>query len=78
MSTTVRPPGVHDDDEQRLAELGYKQDLKRGWGMQEHVLPYSLVCRVNRWCCRPGLERLWFRVGRGTAAHPRVGRRYAP
>jgi amino acid transporter len=31
MSTTVRPPGVHDDDEQRLAELGYKQDLRRGW-----------------------------------------------
>jgi hypothetical protein len=29
-------------------------------------------------CCRRGLERLWFRVGRGTAAHPRVGRRYAP
>ena len=32
---------------------------------------------LNRRHSRPGLERLWSRVGRGTAAHPRAGRRCA-
>jgi amino acid transporter len=31
MSTTVKSPELHSEDERRLAELGYKQDLKRGW-----------------------------------------------
>jgi len=32
MSTAAQEPEVHEDeDSRRLAELGYKQDLKRGW-----------------------------------------------
>jgi amino acid transporter len=31
MSTTAEPQRHLDDDERTLAELGYKQDLKRGW-----------------------------------------------
>jgi amino acid transporter len=31
MSTTAKPAEELDDDSRRLAELGYDQDLKRGW-----------------------------------------------
>ena len=32
MATTEKPVEAHDDDDsRRLAELGYKQDLQRGW-----------------------------------------------
>jgi len=31
MATTEKPTAPVDDDAQRLAELGYKQDLQRGW-----------------------------------------------
>ena len=41
MSTT----GTLTADEQRLAELGYKQELKRGWsGFSNFAISFSIIC----------------------------------
>jgi amino acid transporter len=43
MSATVDPP-VHDADEQRLAELGYKQELNRSWsGFQNFAISFTII-----------------------------------
>ncbi|HSZ12800.1 MAG TPA: hypothetical protein VK790_02055 [Solirubrobacteraceae bacterium] len=41
MSTTT---GTLSADEQRLAELGYKQELKRGWsGFSNFAISFSII-----------------------------------
>ncbi|HYB22687.1 MAG TPA: amino acid permease [Solirubrobacteraceae bacterium] len=41
MSTT----GTMSQDEQRLAELGYKQELRRGWsGFSNFAISFSIIC----------------------------------
>ena len=41
MSTT---PAIHDQDEQRLAELGYKQELNRSWsGFQNFAISFTII-----------------------------------
>lgn len=44
MSTqTVKPPTV-SDDEARLAQLGYKQELKRGWSsFSNFAISFSII-----------------------------------
>ncbi len=38
-------PGTLTADEQRLAELGYKQELKRGWsGFSNFAISFSIIC----------------------------------
>jgi amino acid transporter len=42
MSTTT---GTLSADEQRLAELGYKQELRRGWsGFSNFAISFSIIC----------------------------------
>ncbi|MDX6664293.1 MAG: hypothetical protein QOG68_499 [Solirubrobacteraceae bacterium] len=44
MSATVDPPQIHDADEQRLAELGYKQELDRSWsGFQNFAISFTII-----------------------------------
>src|SRR5438034_10469998 len=39
MSTTI-----HDRDEQRLAEMGYKQELSRSWsGFQNFAISFTII-----------------------------------
>src|SRR4051812_50192650 len=39
MSTTI-----HDSDEQRLAEMGYKQELDRSWsGFQNFAISFTII-----------------------------------
>src|SRR5436190_15965905 len=41
MSTT---PVIHDQDEKRLAELGYKQELSRSWsGFQNFAISFTII-----------------------------------
>src|SRR3954470_1010454 len=41
MSTT---PVIHDQDEKRLAELGYKQELNRSWsGFQNFAISFTII-----------------------------------
>src|SRR5690348_2197745 len=41
MSTT---PAIHDHDEKRLAELGYKQELDRSWsGFQNFAISFTII-----------------------------------
>src|SRR3954470_6255732 len=43
MSATT-PPQIHDADEQRLAELGYKQELNRSWsGFQNFAISFTII-----------------------------------
>src|SRR3954452_3437819 len=36
--------GIHDLDEQRLAELGYKQELNRSWsGFQNFAISFTII-----------------------------------
>src|SRR5277367_270694 len=45
MSTTGTGTGTLTADEQRLAELGYKQELKRGWsGFSNFAISFSIIC----------------------------------
>jgi amino acid transporter len=42
MATTTEPK--HDHDEQRLAELGYKQELNRAWsGFQNFAISFTII-----------------------------------
>ena len=35
---------VHDADEQRLAEMGYKQELNRSWsGFQNFAISFTII-----------------------------------
>src|SRR5450755_3510318 len=37
--------GTMSSDEQRLAELGYKQELKRGWSsFSNFAISFSIIC----------------------------------
>jgi amino acid transporter len=37
-------PELHDDDERRLAELGYKQELNRAWsGFQNFAISFTII-----------------------------------
>ena len=51
---------------------------RSSWAARAAPNRWPMESWLNRRCCRPGRERLWSRGGRGTAAHPRAGRRYAP
>ena len=43
MATTARPP-IQDADEQRLAEMGYKQELKRTWSaFQNFGISFTII-----------------------------------
>jgi amino acid transporter len=43
MASTIEPP-LHDADEQRLAELGYKQELNRTWsGFQNFAISFTII-----------------------------------
>ncbi len=43
MATTTEPP-IHDNDEQRLAQLGYKQELSRSWsGFQNFAISFTII-----------------------------------
>jgi hypothetical protein len=36
--------GIHDLDERRLAELGYKQELDRSWsGFQNFAISFTII-----------------------------------
>jgi amino acid transporter len=42
--TQVAAPQVQDDDERRLAELGYKQDLQRAWsGFSNFAISFTII-----------------------------------
>ena len=44
MATTTPGPGVRDSDEQRLAELGYAQELNRSWsGFQNFAISFTII-----------------------------------
>src|SRR4051794_33796723 len=46
MAATAPPPApaLHDADEQRLAELGYKQELNRSWsGFQNFAISFTII-----------------------------------
>src|SRR4051794_15381105 len=44
MSATTPAPAIHDADEQRLAELGYKQELNRSWsGFQNFAISFTII-----------------------------------
>jgi amino acid transporter len=44
MATTAPPPPIHDADEKRLAELGYKQELNRTWsGFQNFAISFTII-----------------------------------
>lgn len=43
MPTTTEPP-IHHNDEQRLAQLGYKQELSRSWsGFQNFAISFTII-----------------------------------
>jgi len=43
MATSTEPQ-LHDSDEQRLAELGYKQELNRAWsGFQNFAISFTII-----------------------------------
>jgi hypothetical protein len=43
MAATTEP-GLQDRDEQRLAELGYKQELNRAWsGFQNFAISFTII-----------------------------------
>ncbi len=45
MSATTAPVGPLKSDEQRLAELGYRQELNRGWsGFSNFAISFSIIC----------------------------------
>ena len=58
----MAPEGTSDPtaDEQRLAELGYKQELNRGWsGFSNFAISFSIIS-VLAGCfthLRPGVEQ---------------------
>src|SRR3954466_5861820 len=44
VSGTTGTTPIHDADEQRLAELGYKQELNRSWsGVQNFAISFSII-----------------------------------
>ena len=44
MATTAPGPGIRDSDEQRLAELGYAQELNRSWsGFQNFAISFTII-----------------------------------
>jgi len=46
-STTIEngnPPSLHEKDEEELAEFGYKQELKRDWGLMHNFgISFSII-----------------------------------
>ncbi|HEX4564623.1 MAG TPA: amino acid permease, partial [Solirubrobacteraceae bacterium] len=45
MSTTAGTAGSLSGDEQKLAELGYKQELRRGWsGFSNFAISFAIIC----------------------------------
>ena len=45
MSTTAGAGGTLSADEQKLAELGYKQELRRGWsGFSNFAISFAIIC----------------------------------
>lgn len=46
-------PEVQARDEYKLAELGYKQDLKRDWSMLHNFgVSFSIIVRLRMHCNR--------------------------
>jgi len=45
MSTTAGTAGTLTTDEQKLADLGYKQELRRGWsGFSNFAISFAIIC----------------------------------
>jgi amino acid transporter len=43
-TTEERPPEIQDEDERRLAELGYKQELHRAWsGFSNFAISFTII-----------------------------------